>query len=179
MRLVRLIDKANQLPFSPGVYIMHDKNGRVIYVGKSKVLKNRVSQYFHDHASHTPKTARMVSQISDFTYILCDSEMEALTLENSLIKLHSPKYNIRLKDDKNYPYIRIGVNESFPTVSMVRKRTADGAKYFGPYSSAQAVSRILVTIRKSFRIPSCKRSFPRDIDKERPCIYAQIGQCCA
>jgi len=179
MRLVRLIDKANQLPFSPGVYIMHDKNGRVIYVGKSKVLKNRVSQYFHDHASHTPKTARMVSQISDFTYILCDSEMEALTLENSLIKLHSPKYNIRLKDDKNYPYIRIGVNESFPTVSMVRKRTADGAKYFGPYSSAQAVSRILVTIRKSFRIPSCKRSFPRDIGKERPCIYAQIGQCCA
>ncbi len=178
-RLARLSDKANQLPFSPGIYIMQDKSGRVIYVGKSKVLKNRVSQYFHEHASHTPKTARMVSHVSDFSYILCDSEMEALTLENSLIKLHSPKYNIRLKDDKNYPYIRISVNEPYPTVSMVRKRTADGAKYFGPYSSAQAVSRILVTIRKSFRIPSCKRSFPRDIGKERPCIYAQIGQCCA
>lgn len=178
-RLARLREKANQLPFSPGVYIMHDKSGKVIYVGKSKVLKNRVSQYFHERAGHAPKTARMVSMVHDFEYILCDSEMEALTLENSLIKLHTPKYNIRLKDDKNYPYIRVTVNEPYPTVSMVRKRSADGAKYFGPYSSGQAVAKIIVTIRKSFGIASCKKSFPRDIGKTRPCIYAQIGQCCA
>ncbi|MGM9624798.1 MAG: excinuclease ABC subunit UvrC [Eubacteriales bacterium] len=179
MRLQRLREKANQLPLQPGVYIMQDRNGKIIYVGKSKVLKNRVSQYFHEHASHSPKTERMVSNVGDFTYILCDSEMEALTLENSLIKLHTPKYNIRLKDDKNYPYIRITMNDAYPTIGMVRKRAADGARYFGPYSSAQAVSGILVTIRKSFRIASCKKSFPRDIGKERPCIYAQIGQCCA
>ena len=178
-RLARLREKANQLPFSPGVYIMRDKHDKVIYVGKSKVLKNRVSQYFHERAAHTPKTARMVSNVEDFEYILCDSEMEALTLENSLIKLHTPKYNIRLKDDKNYPYIRVTMNDAYPTVTMVRKRTADGARYFGPYSSAQAVAKILVTIRKSFGIAACKKSFPRDIGKTRPCIYAQIGQCVA
>lgn len=178
-RLARLREKANQLPLSPGVYIMHDRQGKVIYVGKSKVLKNRVSQYFHERAGHAPKTARMVSMVEDFEYILCDSEMEALTLENSLIKLHTPKYNIRLKDDKNYPYIRVTMNEAYPTVTMVRKRTADGARYFGPYSSAQAVAKILVTIRKSFGIAACKKSFPRDIGRTRPCIYAQIGQCVA
>ena len=178
-RLARLREKANQLPFSPGVYIMRDKHDKVIYVGKSKVLKNRVSQYFHERAAHTPKTARMVSNVEDFEYILCDSEMEALTLENSLIKLHTPKYNIRLKDDKNYPYIRVTMNDAYPTVTMVRKRTSDGARYFGPYSSAQAVAKILVTIRKSFGIAACKKSFPRDIGKTRPCIYAQIGQCVA
>ncbi len=178
-RLARLREKANQLPLKPGVYIMHDRHDKVIYVGKSKVLKNRVSQYFHERAAHTPKTARMVSNVEDFEYILCDSEMEALTLENSLIKLHTPKYNIRLKDDKNYPYIRVTMNDAYPTVTMVRKRTADGARYFGPYSSAQAVAKILVTIRKSFGIAACKKSFPRDIGKTRPCIYAQIGQCVA
>lgn len=178
-RLQRLREKANALPYSPGVYIMRDGGGRVIYVGKSKVLKNRVSQYFHEHAAHAPKTARMAASVADFEYILCDSEMEALTLENSLIKLHTPKYNIRLKDDKSYPYIRVTLNEPYPTVSMVRKRSADGAKYFGPYSSGQAVAKILVTIRKSFGIAACKKSFPRDIGKTRPCIYAQIGQCCA
>lgn len=178
-RLTRLREKANQLPFSPGVYLMHDAAGKIIYVGKSKVLKNRVSQYFHEHADHSVKTARMVSNVADFEYILCDSEMEALTLENSLIKLHTPKYNIRLKDDKNYPYIRISMNEPYPRISMVRKRQNDGARYFGPYSSAQAVAKILMTIRKSFRIASCKKEFPRDIGKGRPCLYSQIGQCCA
>lgn len=178
-RLARLREKANRLPLLPGVYIMHDAAGKVIYVGKSKVLKNRVSQYFHEHADHSVKTARMVSCVGDFEYILCDSEMEALTLENSLIKLHTPKYNIRLKDDKNYPYIRVSVNEPYPHISMVRRRLNDGARYFGPYSSGQAVAKILVTIRKSFRIASCKKEFPRDIGKGRPCIYSQIGQCCA
>ncbi len=178
-RTARLREKANQLPMQPGVYIMHDRHDKIIYVGKSKVLKNRVSQYFHERAQHSPKTARMVSNVADFAYILCDSEMEALTLENSLIKLHTPKYNIRLKDDKNYPYIRITMNDAFPELSMVRKRLSDGARYYGPYSSAQAVAKILVTIRKSFRIASCKKSFPRDIGKDRPCIYAQMGQCVA
>lgn len=178
-RLQRLREKANALPLVPGVYIMHDARGKIIYVGKSKVLKNRVSQYFHEHANHSVKTARMVSCVHDFEYILCDSEMEALTLENGLIKLHAPKYNIRLKDDKNYPYIRIDMHAEYPVLSMVRKRTNDGAKYFGPYSSAQAVAKILVTIRKAFRIASCKRQFPRDIGKGRPCIYSQIGQCVA
>ncbi len=178
-RLERLREKANELPLQPGVYIMHDKHGKIIYVGKSKVLKNRVSQYFHEHAQHSPKTARMVANVMDFEYILCDGEMEALTLENSLIKLHTPKYNIRLKDDKNYPYIRITMNDAYPEISMVRKRLSDGARYYGPYSSAQAVAKILVTIRKSFRIASCKKSFPRDIGRDRPCIYAQMGQCVA
>ncbi len=178
-RLERLREKANQLPYTPGVYIMHDRLGKIIYIGKSKVIKNRVSQYFHEHAQHSIKTARMVANVEDFDYILCDSEMEALTLENSLIKLHTPKYNIRLKDDKNYPYIRVTMNDAFPTISMVRSRRNDGARYFGPYSSAQAVSKILSTIRKSFRIANCKKEFPRDIGKGRPCIYAQIGQCVA
>ncbi len=179
VRLARLREKANGLPLVPGVYIMRDAREKIIYVGKSKVLKNRVSQYFHEHANHSVKTARMVSQVHDFEYILCDSEMEALTLENGLIKLHTPKYNIRLKDDKNYPYIRIDMHAEYPELSMVRKRQNDGARYFGPYSSAQAVAKILVTVRKSFRIASCKRKFPRDIGKTRPCIYSQIGQCVA
>ncbi|MBO4229453.1 MAG: excinuclease ABC subunit UvrC [Clostridia bacterium] len=177
--LSKLREKANLLPPTPGVYLMQNSRGVIIYVGKSKVLKHRVSQYFQSHSELSPKTAKMVSSVSDFSYILCDSEMEALTLENSLIKLHSPKYNIRLKDDKNYPYIRVSVNDPYPTVTMVRKRAGDGAKYFGPYSSGQAVSRILATIRKTFSLPSCSRQFPRDIGKGRPCVYAQLGQCCA
>ena len=116
-RLARLREKANQLPFSPGVYLMHDRSGKVIYVGKSKVLKNRVSQYFHERAAHAPKTARMVSMVEDFEYILCDSEFEALILENSLIKQNQPKYNILLKDGKSYPWICIK-KEPFPKIFL-------------------------------------------------------------
>ncbi len=178
-RRTLLREKAANLPLRPGVYLMRDRTGKIIYVGKSKVLKNRVSQYFHESGNMSVKTARMVSHVYDFETILTDSEMEALTLENSLIKLHTPKYNIKLKDDKNYPYIRITVHDDYPKIMMVRRRAADSAKYFGPYSSAKAVYSILMTIRKTFKIAACKKEFPRDIGKGRPCIYSQIGQCCA
>ena len=179
MTRAELLQKANELPLSPGVYLMKDKGGHIIYVGKSKLLKNRVTSYFQFSADHTPKTARMVANVCDFSYILTDSEMEALTLENSLIKLHAPKYNIRLKDDKNYPYIRIDLHKTYPTLSMVRKRSDDGARYFGPYSGTGAVFSIIRTLNRSFRLQSCRHEFPRDCGKVRPCIYAQIGQCCA
>jgi len=174
-----LIEKANALPLRPGVYIMRDKNDRVIYVGKSRSLKNRVSQYFHESASHSEKTKQMVAHIDHFDYILTDTEIEALSLENSLIKQYTPKYNIKLKDSKSYPYIKISMNEPYPKMTVTRKRLADGAKYFGPYSSVSAVYSIIGTIQKSFGIASCARVFPRDIGKERPCLNKHIGICSA
>ncbi|MBQ8509164.1 MAG: excinuclease ABC subunit UvrC [Clostridia bacterium] len=174
-----LLEKANSLPLRPGVYIMRDKNDKVIYVGKSRSLKNRVSQYFHESAHHNEKTRRMVSCVWRFDYILTDTEIEALSLENSLIKQYTPKYNIKLKDSKSYPYIRISINDPYPKITVTRKRLADGAKYFGPYSSISAVYSILGTIQKSFGIASCNREFPRDIGKERPCLNSHIGLCCA
>lgn len=173
----RLREKANNLPLTPGVYLMKEKSGRVIYVGKSRALKNRVSQYFAPNTSHGIKTDRMTSSVFDFDVILTSSETEALNLENRLIKLHSPKYNIKLKDDRNYPYIRITLCDDYPVMSVVRKRSDDNAKYFGPYSSTGAAYTILSAVRKAFGIPSCKRSFPRDIGKIRPCLNMQIGQC--
>ncbi|MBE6611700.1 MAG: excinuclease ABC subunit UvrC [Ruminococcaceae bacterium] len=174
-----LLEKANSLPLRPGVYIMRDKGGKVIYVGKSRALKNRVSQYFHESAKHNEKTRRMVSLVHSFDYILTDTEIEALSLENSLIKQYTPKYNIKLKDAKSYPYIKLTMNEEYPKLTVTRKRLADGAKYFGPYSGITAVYSILGTIQKSFGIASCNRQFPRDIGKERPCLYKHIGQCMA
>ena len=179
MTHTQLLQKANELPLSAGVYLMQDAAGDIIYVGKSKALKNRVSSYFQPAAEHTPKTVRMLSKVSDFSYILTDSEMEALTLENAMIKLHAPKYNIRLKDDKNYPYIRLDLHQTYPTLDMVRKRVDDGARYFGPYSGTSAVWSIIRTLTKSFHLQSCRHVFPRDFGKVRPCLYAQIGQCCA
>ena len=170
--------KANDLPFSPGVYIMKNGDGRIIYVGKSKSLKNRVSQYFSDSPKE-PKTRAMVDSVRDFEYMLTDTETEALTLENKLIKLHKPKYNILLKDGKNYPYIKVSMDEPFPRVTMVRSRSADKARYFGPYSSSFLASRVIKTVNRVFKLPTCHRVFPRDIGKERPCIYSQIGQCSA
>ncbi|MCI8387310.1 MAG: excinuclease ABC subunit UvrC [Clostridiales bacterium] len=178
-RRAELLEKANSLPLRPGVYIMRDKNDKVIYVGKSRALKNRVSQYFHESAHHNEKTKRMVSNVHHFDYILTDTEIEALSLENSLIKQYTPKYNIRLKDSKSYPYIKITMNDEYPKISVTRKRLADGAKYFGPYSSASAVYSILGTVQKSFGIASCNREFPRDIGKERPCLNKHIGLCSA
>ncbi len=157
---------------------MRDKAGNVIYVGKSRKLKNRVSQYFHDGAKNI-KTAKMVSCVHDFDYILCDNEIEALTLENSLIKQHSPKYNIKLKDAKSYPYIKVSVADEYPNLFMSRSRSNDGAKYFGPYSSTATVYDVIGTIKKTLGLPSCKHKFPRDIGKVRPCIYSQIGRCMA
>lgn len=170
--------KAMDLPLSPGVYLMKNADGKIIYVGKSKALRNRVSQYFADTAKDV-KTSAMVSSVRDFEYMLTDTEIEAFTLENKLIKLHMPKYNILLKDGKNYPYIKVSMDEPYPRVTMVRKRSKDKAKYFGPYSSSFLAGRVIKTVNRTFGLPTCTRQFPRDIGKERPCIYSQIGQCCA
>ena len=171
-----LLEKANSLPLCPGVYIMKDREGRVIYVGKSRKLKNRVSQYFQNGEKNL-KTARMVASVRDFEYFLCDTEMEALTLENTLIKQHNPKYNIRLKDAKSYPYIKI-TDEPYPRLVMTRKREGDKGKYFGPYSGVSTVFSVLDTLRRVLALPSCNRRFPRDIGRERPCLYYQMGRCC-
>ena len=171
-----LLDKANSLPLTPGVYIMKDREGRVVYVGKSRKLKNRVSQYFQNGEKNL-KTARMVASVWDFEYFLCDTEMEALTLENTLIKQHSPKYNIRLKDAKSYPYIKI-TDEAYPRLIMTRRRDKDKGKYFGPYSGVSTVFSVLDTLRTVLALPTCNRRFPRDIGRERPCLYYQMGRCC-
>ncbi len=172
----RLLEKANELPLSPGVYLMRDKQNKIIYVGKSRKLKNRVSQYFQNGIKHI-KTARMVSQVEDFDYFLCDTEIEALALENTLIKQHSPRYNIRLKDAKSYPYIKVTA-EPYPRLQFTRTRLSDKGRYFGPYSGASVVSSVLRTLQRTLRLPGCSRQFPRDIGRERPCLYYQLGQCC-
>lgn len=169
--------KAAALPLCPGVYLMKDESGKIIYVGKSRKLKNRVSSYFlADHK--TRKTQKMVSHVADFDYILCDGEMEALTLENTLIKRHTPHYNIRLKDAKSYPYIKVTA-EDYPRVVVTRERKNDRGKYFGPYSSSAAAHEAADTVTRVFSLPTCHRSFPRDIGRERPCLYAQMGRCAA
>lgn len=171
-----LLLKANGLPLCAGVYIMRDRAGKVIYVGKSARLKNRVSQYFQNSEKNA-KTAKMVANVFDFDYILCDTEMEALTLENSLIKKYSPKYNIRLKDSKSYPYIKV-TDEEYPRILFTRTRASDKAKYFGPFGGANTVYGIMSLLQKTLGIPSCKLSFPRDIGKGRECLYYQMKQCC-
>ncbi len=175
-RLGRLLGKANTLPLRPGVYIMKNSAGDVIYVGKSRKLKNRVSQYFQN-SQKDYKTTKMVASVYDFDFFLCDTEMEALTLENVLIKEHYPKYNINLKDSKSYPYIKVTTSEEYPRFVVTRTRGADKSKYFGPYSGAGVAYNIVDTVCKTLGLPNCKRQFPRDIGKERPCIYYQIGQC--
>ena len=177
-RLAALLSKANDLPLSSGVYIMKDKNGKVIYVGKSKKLKNRVSQYFRGGHKNL-KTQRMVMSVHDFDVIFVDSEIEALTLENTLIKKHSPRYNIKLKDAKSYPYIKVELDSDYPRITMTRKRESDRAKYFGPYSGTADVYRIIDMLNKTLRLATCKREFPRDIGKMRPCIYKQMNRCLA
>lgn len=174
-RMRLLHDQAWQLPEKPGVYIMHDASDKIIYVGKSRNLKNRVSQYFGNNVKNA-KTMRMASSVRRFECIFCDTEMEALTLENTLIKQHSPRYNIKLKDAKSYPYIKLTA-ETYPRLIMSRKRTDDGAKYFGPYSGTQTVFSVISLVNKTFGLYSCKRSFPSDIGKGRPCINFQMGIC--
>ena len=172
-------EKLKTLPLCPGVYIMKNKNGTVIYVGKSKLLKNRVSQYFMNSKNHSPKTIAMVSNVYDFDYYITDTETEALVLECNLIKKYLPKYNILLKDDKQYPYIKITFNEDFPRIYMTRKVVKDGAKYFGPYMSSYMVRETLETIRRIFKVRSCKKNLPSDIGKSRPCLYYHLNQCSA
>ena len=171
-----LKDKAHSLPLKPGVYIMQDVHSTVIYVGKAKALKNRVSQYFQDSASHTEKTRAMVSQIDHFDVIIADSEFEALVLECALIKRHQPRYNILLKDGKGYPYIRLS-NEEYPGFSLVGKVTQDGARYFGPYASRGATQGIVDALCDALRLPTCGKKFPRDLGKERPCLNFHMGKC--
>ena len=170
-----LLEKANTLPLCPGVYLMRDRSGRVIYVGKSRKLKNRVSQYFQNSEKNT-KTARMVAAVREFDYYLCDNEMEALSLENTLIKQYTPKYNIRLKDAKSYPYIKMTAEE-YPRLVFTRRRDSDKARYFGPYSGSGTAYSLIELLRRTLLLPSCSRVFPRDIGKERPCIYYQMNRC--
>ena len=171
-----LLEKANTLPLRPGVYIMKNASGSVIYVGKSRKLKNRVSQYFQNSEKNI-KTANMVRQVKDFDYYVCDTEIEALSLENTLIKQYSPKYNIRLKDAKSYPYIKI-TDGAYPKLVMTRKRQSDGGKYFGPYSGTSTVYSVINTLSAVLGLPTCSRHFPKDIGKERPCLYYQMKKCC-
>ncbi|MBQ9098560.1 MAG: excinuclease ABC subunit UvrC [Clostridia bacterium] len=171
-----LLEKANSLPLTPGVYLMKDAEGKIIYVGKSRKLKNRVSQYFQNSIKQI-KTARMVSHVADFDYFLCNTEIEALALENTLIKQHTPKYNIRLKDAKSYPYIKVTAGP-YPRLEFTRARLADKGRYFGPYSGASVAGTVLRTLQKTLSLPTCNRQFPKDIGKERPCLYYQLGQCC-
>lgn len=166
-----------KLPESPGVYIMRDKTDDIIYVGKAKILKNRVRQYFQNSANHSLKVKQMVSNIDHFEYIVTGSEVEALILENNLIKKHNPKYNILLKDDKTYPYIKVTTNEMFPRVFVTRKLLKDKNKYFGPFTNSSAVKENIALIDKIWQVRRCSKVFPRDIGKGRPCLNYHIGQC--
>lgn len=171
-----LKEKANDLPLAPGVYLMMDKSGKVIYVGKAKKLKNRVSQYFQDTASHTEKTRAMVSQVDHFDTIFVTSEFEALILENSLIKRHMPRYNILLKDDKGYPFVRLS-REAYPRFSMTNRAADDGARYFGPFGGRHETRTAIDAVCTALRLPTCHKRFPRDIGKERPCLNYHMGRC--
>ena len=177
MTFEELKDKALSLPYEPGVYIMQDKSGQVIYVGKAKKLKNRVSQYFQDSSSHTPKTRKMVSQIDHFDVIVAASEFEALVLECSLIKRHMPKYNILLKDDKGYPYLRVDLREEYPVMELVSRVVDDGASYFGPYGGRYVTQMVIDTLRLTLKLPGCSKRFPRDLGKERPCLNYHMNNC--
>ncbi|MBR5534929.1 MAG: excinuclease ABC subunit UvrC [Ruminiclostridium sp.] len=177
MTFDELKDKALSLPLKPGVYLMMDQSGTVIYVGKAKALKNRVSQYFHDQGAHTPKTRAMVAQIRTFDTIVAGSEFEALVLEAALIKRHKPRYNILLKDDKGYPYIRLSVKDPYPQFSIAGRMADDGARYFGPFGGRGDTQAILDALRGALKLPACGKKFPRDIGKERPCLNHHMGLC--
>ena len=174
-KLEELREKANRLPLLPGVYIMLDAAGEVIYVGKAKALKNRVTSYFR--GDHLPKVAAMAAKVDDFNVIIAESEFEALVLENSLIKRHKPRYNILLKDDKGYPFVRLDLREDYPRFTLSNRFAHDGARYFGPYGGRGATNAVIDTLSKALGLPTCGRKFPRDIGKDRPCIQYQLGAC--
>lgn len=176
-------EELKKLPAQPGVYLMHDKYDHIIYVGKAVSLKNRVRQYFQQSRKVTAKIERMIENIAYFEYIVTDSELEALVLECNLIKEYNPKYNTLLKDDKAYPFIKATIGEMYPRLLTVRqmkksgRKHSDKVKYFGPYTSVGAMKDVMELLRKAFRVRTCNRSLPKDIGKERPCLYYQIKQC--
>ncbi len=174
-KIALLREKANKLPLLPGVYIMKDAKGEVIYVGKAKALKNRVTSYFR--GDHLPKVAAMVSHVDDFDVIVAATEFEALVLENSLIKRHMPHYNILLRDDKTYPFLRLDMREPYPVFTIVNRVAEDGARYFGPYGGRGVTKSILETLAKALKLPSCSRRFPRDIGRDRPCLNHHMNAC--
>ncbi len=174
LRILR--EKSMKLPLTPGVYIMKNKQGKIIYIGKAKKLKNRVSQYFGSQNKHPVKVRKMVENVDDFDYILTDSEFEALVLEASLIKQNQPKYNILLKDDKGYSYIKI-TNEPYRKISAVLQKDDENAEYIGPFTSSYSVKQSVDEANKIFRLPQCNKSFPRDFKKGRPCLNFHINRC--
>lgn len=178
MTKAELYEKASKLPLLPGVYIISDKHGTIIYIGKAKRLRTRVSQYFREGVPHDTKVTRMIENAYSFDFIVTTSEFEALVLECSQIKLHSPKYNILLKDDKGYCFIRVGKDE-YPRITAELQKKDDGAEYIGPYMSSFAVRQMVETAVQAFRLPTCNRVFPRDFGKDRPCLNAHIGRCMA
>ncbi|MBR2766410.1 MAG: excinuclease ABC subunit UvrC [Blautia sp.] len=175
--MFQIEEELKKLPAHPGVYIMHGQQDEIIYVGKAVSLKNRVRQYFQSSRGKSAKIMQMVSQITRFEYILTDSELEALVLENNLIKEHCPKYNTLLKDDKTYPFIKVTTGEAFPRILFTRQMKKDKARYFGPYSSAEAVKNVIELVRRLYCMRNCSRVLPRDIGKERACLYYHMNQC--
>ncbi len=174
-----IAQELKNLPQKPGVYLMKNKDGEIIYVGKAVNLRNRVRQYFQNSRNQNPKTRTMVPHIAEFEYIVTDSEMEALLLECTLIKEHQPHYNILLKDDKTYPYIKVTVQEDFPRIFITRRREKDKAKYYGPFTDVLAMKETVELLHKLFPIRKCKKNLPKEIGKERPCLNYHIGQCLA
>lgn len=172
-------EELKKLPEKPGVYIMHDAQDNIIYVGKAIRLRSRVRSYFREKIGRGPQIDRMVEQIARFEYIVTDSELEALVLENNLIKEHNPKYNTLLKDDKTYPYIKVTVGEAYPRVLFSRQMKKDRSRYFGPFTSAAAVKDTIELLNKLFMLRTCNRNLPRDTGLERPCLNYHIGQCTA
>lgn len=177
--ILSLEHKLKNLPENPGIYIMKDEGNEIIYVGKAKNLKNRVSQYFKPSKGHGPKVVAMVERIRNLEYIITDTELEALILECNLIKKHKPKYNILLKDDKHYPYIKVTVKEDYPRIMITREIKKDGSRYFGPYTDIMAVNRTIELINKLFPIRSCNKNMAKIAGKERPCLNFHINRCMA
>ena len=175
--MLRFEEELKKLPNSPGVYIMRDKRDTIMYVGKAVNLHSRVRSYFRENIGRGPMIDKMVSLIARFEYIVTDSELEALVLENNLIKEHSPKYNTLLKDDKTYPYIKVTVGEAFPRILFSREMKKDRSRYFGPYSSAAAVKDTIELLNKLFQLRTCNRSLPKEIGNDRPCLNYHIKQC--
>lgn len=170
-------EELKKLPDDPGVYLMKDEHNQIIYVGKAINLKNRVRQYFQSSKNHSIKVKKMVQHIESFEYIITRSEVEALVLECNFIKKYDPKYNIRLKDDKHYPYIKLNIKDAFPKLTIARYMKKDGSKYFGPYTDVQAMWELVDIIKQTWHLRTCSRNLPKDIGKERPCLNHHIGKC--